>query len=199
MQASRVGEIAQTAPQTRVPAALEKAFLKILPEDSAFELQMPGQAPWRIGSGTVKFRVAANNAAAASAIRSLDEIRIAEAYLSADLDIEGDLLAAFDLRNSLTDKHILAYLWSTYGQRLLHGQTASDKKWVAQHYDIDGDFHLQFLDRQFRCYSHGYFECHDEPLEFAIERKLTTAFELAGIQPGMRVLDIGAGWGSFLE
>lgn len=199
MQAERVGEIAQTGQGRRIPAALEKAFLKSLPGDSAFELQLPGEPVWRIGPGTVKFRVATNNARAASAIKSLDEIRIAEAYLAGDLDIEGDLLAAFDLRSSLTDNHKLAYLWSTYGQRLFHGQTASDKKWIAQHYDMDGDFHLQFIDKQFRCYSHGYFEREDESLESAIDRKLTTAFQSAGVQPGMRVLDIGAGWGAFTE
>ncbi len=124
----------------------------------------------------MKFRVTANSGHGASAIRSLDEIRIAEAYLSGDLDIEGDLLAAFDLRNSLTDRHFVAYLWSTYGQRLVRGQTVSDKKWVHQHYDTDGNLHLQFLDKQFRCYSHRYFENDQESLEAAIQRKLATAF-----------------------
>lgn len=194
-------QLEQSAPirGSAIPAALEKAFLKSLPPGTAFEMQMPGQPVLRIGEGAVKFRVAANNEAAISAIKSLDEIRIAEAYLSGDLDIDGDLLAAFDLRNALTDTHLLAYLWSTYGQPLFHGQTASDKKWISQHYDIDGDFHLQFLDDEFRCYSHGYFLSEDETLPRAIERKLTTAFEMAGIQPGMRILDIGAGWGAFTE
>jgi cyclopropane-fatty-acyl-phospholipid synthase len=199
MEATRLEETASPPRAGSVPAALEKAFARSLPVESAFELQLPGQSAWRIGSGTVKFRVTANSARAASAIKSLDEIRIAEAYLAGDLDIEGDLLAAFDLRNSLSDSHMLAYLWSTYGQRLFYGQTASDKKWISQHYDTDGDFHLTFLDRQFRCYSHGYFEREDESLETAIERKLMTAFESAGIRAGMRVLDVGGGWGSFNE
>ena len=198
MEAGQIQESAVPR-QAGIPAALEKAFLKSLPAGRAFELQMPGQPAVRIGDGAVKFRVAANNASAVSAIKSLDEIRIAESYLSGDLDLEGDLLAAFDLRNSLSDTHMLAYLWSTYGQRLFYGQTASDKKWIAQHYDIDGAFHLQFLDKEFRCYSHGYFEREDEPLERAIERKLRTAFEMTGIQAGARVLDIGAGWGAFNE
>ena len=192
-------DTAQLDSRTAIPAALEKAFSKSVPAGSAFEMQMPGQPLWRIGDGTVKFRAVANSARAASAIRSLDEIRIAEAYLSGDLDIEGDLLAAFDLRNSLTDHHVLAYLWSTYGQRLTFGQTASDKKWVQQHYDTDGDLHLLFLDKRSRCYSHGYFVRDDEPLESAIERKLDTAFHSAGIEAGMRVLDIGGGWGAFTE
>lgn len=182
-----------------VPPALEKVFAKSLPAGSAFEMQMPGQPLWRFGNGIVRFRVTANNARAASAIKSLDEIRIAEAYLSGDLDLEGDLLAAFDLRNSLSDSHMLAYLWSTYGQKVFYGEGASDRKSIGQHYDTDGNMHLHFLDSQFRCYSHGYFENEDEPLERAIERKLTTAFESAGIKAGMRVLEVGGGWGSFNE
>jgi cyclopropane-fatty-acyl-phospholipid synthase len=198
MQADHLQDTAALASHSAVPTALEKTLARSLPADTAFELQMPDQPLWRIGNGSVKFRVTANNAGAASAIKSLDEIRIAEAYMSGDLDIDGDLLAAFDLRNSLTDRHMLAYLWSTYGQKLAFGQTANDRQWVSQHYD-NSDFHLLFLDTQFRCYSHGYFERSDEPLESAIERKLTTAFRSAAIQPGMRVLDVGAGWGSFTE
>jgi cyclopropane-fatty-acyl-phospholipid synthase len=199
MEAGQIQETAGIPEQSAVPKRLQQVFLKSLPAGSAFELHLPGQPIARIGDGAVKFRVTANSERAVSAIKSLDEIRIAEAYLSGDLDIDGDLLAAFDLRNSLSDSHVLTYLWSTYGQRLVYGQTASDKKWISQNYDIEGAFHLQFLDSQFRCYSHGYFENEDESLETAIERKLTTAFESAGIQPGMRVLDIGAGWGAFNE
>jgi len=181
------------------PSALERALAKSAPPGTAFELQLPGERILTIGHGAVKFRVTARNERAVSALKSLDEIRIAEAYLFGDLDIDGDLVAALDMRNSLTDKHLLAYLWSTYGQRLVYGQTARDKQWVSEHYDTDSDFYLTFLDKQFRCYSHGYFEREDESLESAIERKLTTAIKSAGIQPGMRVLDIGAGWGAFTE
>ena len=39
----------------------------------------------------------------------------------------------------------------------------------------------------------------DEPLEDAITRKMEFAVEAAGIRPGDRVLDIGAGWGAFTE
>lgn len=199
MQAEHLPNVLHVARPTALPPAVLKILGASLPEGTAFELNFPGESPMMVGRGTVKFRVSANSARAVSAIKSLDEIRIAEAYMSEDLDIEGDLLAAFELRNSLADRHLLAYLWSTYGQRLVHGQTISDKQWISQHYDNDPDFYLLFLDQQCRCYSHGYFESEDESLETAIQRKLATAFNSAAIQPGMRVLDIGAGWGAFTE
>jgi len=198
MQAENIPNVLEVARPAALPPAVVKILAAGLPEGAAFELQFPGESPLMVGRGAVKFRVTAHSSRAASAIKSLDEIRIAEAYMSEELDIEGDLLAAFDLRNSLADRHLLAYLWSTYGQPLFQGQTASDKKWIQQHYDTDG-LHLLFLDSQSRCYSHGYFEREDEPLETAIQRKLSTAFSSAGIQPGMRILDIGAGWGAFTE
>src|SRR5215470_3210747 len=175
-----------------------KSLKSSLPAGTAFELEFDG-AEARIGDGAVKFRVAINNGRGMTALGSLDEKRIREAYLDGDITLEGDLVAALHLRTMLTDRHPLVYLWSTYGQRLLYGQVDRDKQWIHEHYDTESDFYLMFLDQQHRCYSHGYFEDDDEPLHRAIRRKLDTAIEACGIQPGWRVLDIGAGWGAFTE
>ena len=169
-----------------------------LPADTAFDLEL-GRQQLRIGEGRVKFRVAIHNRRGMSALSSLDEKRIGEAYLDGDITVQGDLVAAFDLRTRLTDRHPLFRLWSIYGQSLLFGQVKSDTQWIHEHYDSESEFYLLFLDRQHRCYSHGYFDHDDEPLERAIRRKLDTAIEACGIEPGWRVLDIGAGWGAFSE
>jgi cyclopropane-fatty-acyl-phospholipid synthase len=184
-----------------LPARLNKMLESLgssLPADTAYELELNGERK-RIGNGPVKFRVAIHNRRGVSALASMDEKRIGEAYLDGDITVEGDLVAALNLRTALMDRHPLVYLWSTYGQRLLFGQVGRDKKWIHEHYDTDSDFYLMFLDKQHRCYSHGYFEDDDEPLHSAIRRKLDTAIEACGIRPGWRVLDIGAGWGAFTE
>ena len=183
------------------PAGLKRiveTLTSSLPPDTACELELNGVVH-RIGNGTVKFRVAVHNRRGLSALTSMDEKRIGEAYLDGDVSIEGDLMAALDLRAMLTDRHPLLYLWSTYGQRLLFGQVDRDKQWIHEHYDSESDFYLLFLDKQHRCYSHGYFENDEETLDRAIRRKLDTAIAACGIQPGWRVLDIGAGWGAFIE
>lgn len=196
-------ELTATAGVSRVepPARLNRildSLASSLPDGTAFELEVTGETR-RIGAGLVKFRLAVHNQRGVSALTSLDEKQIGEAYLDGDITIEGDLPAALDLRTRLTDSHPLAYLWSTYGQRLFFGQINRDKQWIREHYDTESDFYLLFLDRKHRCYSHGYFASDDEPLDRAISRKLDTAIEACGIQPGWRVLDIGAGWGAFTE
>jgi cyclopropane-fatty-acyl-phospholipid synthase len=185
-----------------LPAALEQTMARLgthLPPGVAFGFQLPGRPLLRVGCGEIAFRISVHNERAVAALKSLDELRIGEAYIFGDLDIEGNLLAAFDLRNSLCDRHSLSRFWSLVGQRLILGRDRSARKWIKEHYDTDPEFYFAFLDRQARCYSHGYFEDENEPLEAAIQRKLATAMEAGGIEPGMEVLDVGGGWGSFTE
>ncbi|MFY9553303.1 MAG: class I SAM-dependent methyltransferase [Blastocatellia bacterium] len=197
LESTFVADKARYEPPTRLKRILE-SLNSSLPPDTAFEVALSGEE-LRIGEGRVKFRVAIHNRRGMSALSSLDEKRIGEAYLDGDITVQGDLVAAFDLRTRLTDRHPLFRLWSIYGQSLLFGQVKSDTQWIHEHYDSESEFYLLFLDRQHRCYSHGYFDYDDEPLERAIRRKLDTAIEACGIEPGWRVLDIGAGWGAFSE
>jgi cyclopropane-fatty-acyl-phospholipid synthase len=201
MTSSTVSEV--LARQTDLPlSALEKTMASLgrhLPAGSAFEFCLPGR-PWRLaGEGDVLFRLGFMNEKAVAALKSMDEMRIGEAYLAGDISIEGDLTAVLALRKSLNDRHPLARWWSVYGRKLFHGQVASDKQWISEHYDADPDFYLTFIDKQARCYSHAYFASDDESLEAATQRKLDTAMEACRMRPGWRVLDIGAGWGAFTE
>jgi cyclopropane-fatty-acyl-phospholipid synthase len=65
---------------------------------------------------------------------------------------------------------------------------------VAHHYDIDGRIYELFLDRD-RQYSCAYFEAPDRSLEDAQHAKKRHLASKLAIEPGMRVLDIGSGWG----
>jgi cyclopropane-fatty-acyl-phospholipid synthase len=183
------------------PSRLQKLLASMasaLPPDTAFEVEITGERQ-RFGNGQVRFQLGVHNERGKAALASLDEKRIGEAYLEGDISLEGDMVSALNLRTRLTDSHPLAYLWSTYGQRLFFGQFNQDRRWIHEHYDSESDFYLLFLDQQHRCYSHGYFRYDDEPLERAIRRKLDSAIEACGMQLGWRVLDIGAGWGAFTE
>jgi cyclopropane-fatty-acyl-phospholipid synthase len=66
---------------------------------------------------------------------------------------------------------------------------------VAHHYDLSGALYELFLDRDLQ-YSCAYFARPDDTLETAQEnKKRHLAAKLLLDRPGLRVLDIGSGWG----
>ena len=169
-----------------------------------FELRLPDRSAYRIGEdaaggGEPAFTVQIVTEKGLAAMAAFDELAVAEAYMDGDLDIEGDLLTALKLRPVLGDPHPLKYLFSTYVEPFLFGQVRSDKRWIKTHYDVDPEFFLLWLDGKLRAYSHGFFADDGEPLAAGMERKFRYAFDACGIRPGQRVLDIGGGWGSFLQ
>jgi cyclopropane-fatty-acyl-phospholipid synthase len=168
-------------------------------EIAAFQVRMLDGATYSIGEGNVAFSIGVATQKGLAALERFDELAIAEGYMDGDLDIDGSLLAALKLRPVLGDPHPFRYLAATYLAPLLLGQVGRDKKWIASHYDVDPEFFLLWLDSKLRAYSHGFFESDDESLEAGMERKFRYAFDACGIRPGDRVLDIGGGWGSFLQ
>ncbi|CAN5830550.1 cyclopropane fatty acyl phospholipid synthase [soil metagenome] len=62
-----------------------------------------------------------------------------------------------------------------------------------RHYDIGNDLYRAMLDSRM-IYSCGYWR-HADDLAAAQEAKLQLVADKLGLEPGMRVLDIGCGWG----
>jgi cyclopropane-fatty-acyl-phospholipid synthase len=71
----------------------------------------------------------------------------------------------------------------------------NSKKLVQHHYDIGNDLYALFLDRDMN-YSCAFFETPEMSLEDAQRNKIRTAIQRLDIHTGMRVLDIGCGWGN---
>lgn len=76
-----------------------------------------------------------------------------------------------------------------------HNPVGKAKANVAHHYDLSGTLYGRFLDRD-RFYSCAYFEPGVDDLEAAQSAKARHLAAKLQIEPGHRVLDIGAGWGS---
>jgi cyclopropane-fatty-acyl-phospholipid synthase len=64
-----------------------------------------------------------------------------------------------------------------------------------RHYDLGNDLFQHMLDKRMN-YSCGYWK-DATSLDVAQENKLELICRKIGLQPGMRVLDIGCGWGAF--
>ena len=68
---------------------------------------------------------------------------------------------------------------------------------VRRHYDLGNDLFTAMLDRRL-VYSCAYWQGAAD-LDQAQEAKLELIARKLNLRPGMRVLDIGCGWGSFLQ
>ncbi len=66
---------------------------------------------------------------------------------------------------------------------------------VQAHYDVSDAFYALFLDPSLT-YSCAYFEPEGVSLEEAQLAKIDLSLGKLKLQPGMRLLDIGCGWGA---
>ena len=130
------------------------------------------------------------------------EFVIGEAYMDGGLRMQSgsifDLLSLF--LSNIEGRELHPVLkWPHRLRRLFKGvqqfnPTSRARRNVAHHYDLSGAIYDLFLDRD-RQYSCAYFESADQSLEDAqLAKKRHLAAKLA-IKPGMKVLDIGSGWG----
>jgi cyclopropane-fatty-acyl-phospholipid synthase len=66
---------------------------------------------------------------------------------------------------------------------------------IQAHYDLSNDFYAQFLDPTMT-YSSALFQSSSESLEQAQLNKIDRMLDLAGVQAGDSILEIGSGWGA---
>ena len=130
------------------------------------------------------------------------DLTMGEAYMDGRLTITNDdirSLIAFALRNARGRK-----VWPPFRQ--IATLAARAKSWsiwnhvgiarrnVAHHYDISDELYDLFLGdtKQYTC---AYFRRPDMTLEEAQEAKKAHIGKKLLIEPGMKALDIGSGWG----
>lgn len=96
---------------------------------------------------------------------------------------------------TLSASNALSLFFTSLSARLFHRQRRKGSRPAGKHYDLGNDLFEAMLDRRM-VYSCA---CWKEAanLDEAQEAKLELVAQKVRLRPGMRVLDIGCGWGSF--
>jgi len=181
-----------------VPARLQALGAGIAAAGGSLTAVLPDGATLAIGTSPDRTRVRFHTPAAVTALLRGDHLALAEAYLHQEVDIEGDLRQALFVTDELDlgtrSRLRQALVWL----RFLVDRRRLNRDSIARHYDRPPDFFLTWLDPS-RSYTHGFYAGPDDDLTAAQHRKLQFAIDALALAPGMDVLDVGCGWGSFLE
>lgn len=151
------------------------------------------------------------------------ELGAAQAYVTGELDVPGDLDAALTHAFAVAQERGLSgrrpplralagAVRTAFGldlvgrppappatQARIRGRLHSkdrDRSAISHHYDTTADFYSLVLDEETMAYSCGYHSSPDQPLAEAQHAKLDLVCRKLGLEPGMRLLDVGCGWGS---
>lgn len=154
----------------------------------------------------------------ARALRDLllyrDLVRLTEAHLSGDIDVEGDIEILFSLAEFLshTDwslrqkfvalRHAIRLPSerldnASRGVRFDRSPKRNGRNSIAHHYDIGNGFYRLWLDPEM-VYSCAYFSDEGQSLVEAQRDKLDYICRKLRLSPGQHLLDIGCGWGSLV-
>jgi cyclopropane-fatty-acyl-phospholipid synthase len=171
----------------------------------------PGSAPLTL--------IVRSPRALAYVVRQPNQLGLGRAWVSGEIDVEGDLARALALRDRFRSLRLglrdrLAALRAALrlgairlrppappaSEAAVAGRRHSlrrDRAAVRHHYDVSNDFYRLVLGPSM-VYSCAYFAAPDDTLEHAQERKLELICRKLRLRPEERLLDVGCGWGSLV-
>jgi cyclopropane-fatty-acyl-phospholipid synthase len=130
------------------------------------------------------------------------KIGFGEAYMTGDWTIGtgtdlADLLSAFAARvTRLVHPALQKFRYLVERTQPAHEENSkqNSRDNISRHYDLSNELFSEFLDETMT-YSSAWFEPGDD-LARAQLRKIDGVLDLARVRSGMRVLEIGSGWGA---
>jgi cyclopropane-fatty-acyl-phospholipid synthase len=176
------------------------ALLKRLIRVGDLQVRLPNGRVETYGDGSGPKVAGTLTAKGVRQIAANPTVGLGEAYMNGDFDIEvGDIWELLDLagRNKGVPGHrtLADRMLNTARRRLeqWNDRTAARRN-VHHHYDLSHDLYSRFLDRDMQ-YSCAYWPRLDMTLEEAQAAKKAHIAAKLRLEPGMKVLDIGCGWG----
>ncbi|BCN94358.1 cyclopropane-fatty-acyl-phospholipid synthase [Thiomicrorhabdus immobilis] len=89
-------------------------------------------------------------------------------------------------------------LWHLWQHKKRHNSIENSRKNISYHYDLGNDFYQMWLDKTMS-YSSAIFSRDDQTLEEAQQQKYQRLIKEIDLKAGQDVLEIGCGWGGFME
>ncbi len=147
------------------------------------------------------------------------ELGFARAYVSGDLEIEGDLYTALRVVESMDEIDIgwrdVVDMVKVLGPRVIgpapipleeirmkrrlgrRHSKVRDALAISHHYDVSNAFYEMVLGPTM-AYTCAVFDADSTSLDDAQEEKFDLVCRKLALQPGMRLLDVGCGWGGLV-
>jgi cyclopropane-fatty-acyl-phospholipid synthase len=149
---------------------------------------------------------------------------LARAYVSGHLDVDGDMFTALSLLSKAQDSNVgladrLKLLRDLGGAKVLFPRIAPppqevgvssrrftvgrmhsksrDANSISHHYDVSNQFYEWVLGPTM-AYTCACYPSENATLEEAQEYKFDLVARKIGLKPGMRLLDVGCGWGGMV-
>ena len=177
--------------------------LRSLLREGNITLHLPDKSVARIGDGLGPLVVVRLTTSAV--VRRLvwnPELALGEGYMNGEITIDGDdlygllrvVVSNFDVQASslwMRAIRVIRMLRRRFDQ---NNFASASRRNVAHHYDLSSTLYDLFLDQD-RQYSCAYFKSPEDSLEQGQSQKKAHIAAKLLLEPGMRVLDIGCGWG----
>jgi cyclopropane-fatty-acyl-phospholipid synthase len=200
---------------------LAEIFEKIVGSEAG--VQFAAYDGSKAGSSDADIRIEVKSPAAVAYLaKAPGELGLARAYVSGHLDVDGDMYALLDRMWSLTLNDLplsekIAAIRSLGAKPLLTKVTPPpqemrrstmarlgsrhakqrDAEAIHHHYDVSNKFYEWVLGPSM-AYTCAVFPTADATLEEAQYTKFDLVARKLDLQPGMRLLDVGCGWGGMV-
>ena len=201
--------VSQRPPESRPPARraglsealLKTAMMRII-HNGTLTLQLPDGRALRFGSGDPEVAVTIRDWKTLRRLAFNPDLALGEAYMDGALIVtQGDIydFLALCLANIGQGRgHWLRGMQQRLrwvGRRfMMYNPVGRAQQNVAHHYDLSDDLYDLFLDGE-RQYSCALYETPQDSLEDAQARKMRHIAAKMRLEEGLKVLDIGSGWG----
>jgi cyclopropane-fatty-acyl-phospholipid synthase len=177
--------------------------LAMLARRGELTLTLPDEEAVTVGRGLPRADLQIHDYSAVRGILQSGLTGFAEAYMAGTIstwDLRELLAWGTANQSSWFDNPIVRVtlpfrrIWQRIRPERRHPRVRS----MNDHYNLGNDFYSAWLDDTMT-YSSARFTTPSEELSAAQTNKYRTIADHAGLRPGMRVLEIGCGWGGFAE